>query len=1088
MRPIQLTMQAFGSYGKRTVIDFEKPNQNLFLITGNTGSGKTTIFDAIVFALYGEASSGASKKDGPELQSQFAALDQEPFVELRFREGSGPEAREYTVRRVPRHQRRLKRKAGTRPESASVSLILPDGTEYPQKEANRKLAEIVGLSKAQFMQVAMIAQGEFMAVLRASSDQKKEIFRKLFHTDLYQAIGEELGQRRKAREQELVTVWKACQREAARVEAVPEWEGAPELAARAAQVAGAKNLSVTELEALQETLAQACDFLRKRLNQAEQDFQAAGARRDASLKALAGARNLEKLFAQQEQAEQTLAACAAEEPEIQEREKLAARIQNAWQVEAVYRRYRDAAQAEAETREKLRREQEALPGLRDQARQEAEQEAAAREQRDRQLAAYSQTEQRVQRALEILDKLEQAEALEQRNQALKQQREKALGQALESQEHREAQEREWRRQSEELEGAEARLVQCRNRLREIQERQADVREAERQQRELTVQEKTVETAQEAYSRIREQYQAAQEQYERNRQVFLDAQAGFLARELRPGEPCPVCGSREHPRPCPEAEGLADIRRETLEEQQQEVSRLREEQERKAGAAQNQAARLEEKRQTFREAVQRLRRQAGELFSAEGPATGEPLSQEGQLPSGKTFPQEERLSDNTFLDEIRQRLARRKQELSQEEADRQQQVKQLETLRAQLQKSEEARQQRQQAVEEARRQAAAAAEALAASQAAWEQLQAQRDFPDRPQAEAALREARKARDAREAAYRQARENKEKAEASRQQAETLVERYRQELPEQQRIRQQRQQEYQEACIARKLAEAEWQRLTGRYSRQEAEELQRQVHDFRTRKTAAAQLQMSAREAIGGQPRPVLERLEQEAAETEAAWQEAQGVRERLQTVYRTNQGAAEALKAQMESRRQAAEAYTRLDSLYRMVTGNVSGARMDLETYVQRYYLEQILEAANRRFRDMTAGQFELRMYSLEKAGEGKNRGLDLMVYSAVTGQEREIRTLSGGESFMAALSLALGMADQIQASSAAIHLDMMFIDEGFGSLDDHARSQAVKVLQRMAGGSRLVGIISHVTELKQEIEDQLLVTKDEEGSHVRWQIS
>ena len=90
--------------------------------------------------------------------------------------------------------------------------------------------------------------------------------------------------------------------------------------------------------------------------------------------------------------------------------------------------------------------------------------------------------------------------------------------------------------------------------------------------------------------------------------------------------------------------------------------------------------------------------------------------------------------------------------------------------------------------------------------------------------------------------------------------------------------------------------------------------------------------------------------------------------------------------------------------------------------------------------------------------------------------------------MAALSLALGMADQIQASSAAIHLDMMFIDEGFGSLDDHARSQAVKVLQRMAGGSRLVGIISHVTELKQEIEDQLLVTKDEEGSHVRWQIS
>ena len=112
----------------------------------------------------------------------------------------------------------------------------------------------------------------------------------------------------------------------------------------------------------------------------------------------------------------------------------------------------------------------------------------------------------------------------------------------------------------------------------------------------------------------------------------------------------------------------------------------------------------------------------------------------------------------------------------------------------------------------------------------------------------------------------------------------------------------------------------------------------------------------------------------------------------------------------------------------------------------------------------------------------------MVYSNVTGKEREIRTLSGGESFMAALSLALGMADQIQESSAAINLDILFIDEGFGSLDEHSRNQAVNVLQQLAGGSKLIGIISHVSELKQEIEDQLIVEKTESGSNVRWQIS
>ena len=198
MRPTRLIMQAFGSYGKRTVIDFEQTNQNLFLITGDTGAGKTTIFDAIVFALYGEASSGANKKNGTELQSQFVDYGVEPFVELTFTEGTGENREEYTVRRIPRHIRPLKRGSGVKEESESVALTMPDGTEYPQKETDRKLEEITGLTKNQFMQVAMIAQGEFMELLRAKSDDKKVIFRKLFHTELYQKIVEELARRRRS--------------------------------------------------------------------------------------------------------------------------------------------------------------------------------------------------------------------------------------------------------------------------------------------------------------------------------------------------------------------------------------------------------------------------------------------------------------------------------------------------------------------------------------------------------------------------------------------------------------------------------------------------------------------------------------------------------------------------------------------------------------------------------------------------------------------------------------------------------------------------------------------------------------------------
>ena len=145
-------------------MDFAKPDQNLFLITGDTGAGKTTIFDAIVFALYGEASSSANKKEGILLQSQYTDYGREPFVELVFSEGDGEI---YTVRRTPRHLKPITRGADkgtgkTREVSGSVSLTMPDGTEYPSKETDGKLREIVGLTKNQFMQVAMIAQGEFM--------------------------------------------------------------------------------------------------------------------------------------------------------------------------------------------------------------------------------------------------------------------------------------------------------------------------------------------------------------------------------------------------------------------------------------------------------------------------------------------------------------------------------------------------------------------------------------------------------------------------------------------------------------------------------------------------------------------------------------------------------------------------------------------------------------------------------------------------------------------------------------------------------------------------------------------------------------
>ncbi|MBQ2777902.1 MAG: DNA repair protein, partial [Peptococcaceae bacterium] len=282
--------------------------------------------------------------------------------------------------------------------------------------------------------------------------------------------------------------------------------------------------------------------------------------------------------------------------------------------------------------------------------------------------------------------------------------------------------------------------------------------------------------------------------------------------------------------------------------------------------------------------------------------------------------------------------------------------------------------------------------------------------------------------------------------------------------------------------------WQAVVSSYTKGHCADLQDTLKLFEQKKMQAEAVKVSVENTVSGQTRPDLAVLENNKNASEEKYKLARDAFDIVKDAHRINHAVYDALAPKMEERKELVDQHARIDRLYRLLSGNVSGSRMDIETYAQRYYMEKILYAANKRFQEMSAGQFELRMYDLEKAGEGKNRGLDLIVYSNVTGKEREVRTLSGGESFMAALSLALGMADQIQEKSSAINLDMMFIDEGFGSLDDYSREQAVKVLREMANGSKLIGIISHVTELKQQIDNQLIVKKDEQGSHVRWQIS
>lgn len=1075
MRPQKLTMQAFGSYGQKTIIDFTKTDQNLFLVTGDTGAGKTTIFDAIVFALYGEASSVSNKKEGVVLQSQYAGLELEPYVELEFTDGQEQDI--YTVRRVPRHLKKITRGAakgvGTREITGSVSLIMPDGTEYPQKESNGKLQEIIGLTKNQFMQVAMIAQGEFMELLRAKSDDKKKIFRRLFNTEMYEDIAVELGNRKRAKEKDIADIRTRCQSEAARVKLLSdsaENQGQDEFGQQTEvleesldklkkQIADGEIVVIGEFL---ETLFQYCRVLDKKLQTAEKDCSEAAENRDKKRDEYTEAQQLQGLFLQLDQAEEELAQCRELTSEMEKKEQLAGQIQAAWEVKASSDQLEEKSQEAEKTEDSLRELQSQLPELmKIQKEAEKEEERAEKEQRQAQ-KEFSRISEKAEKALELFRQIGECRKKVQNLEKNLLQIQKQKKEAKDAFEASEIQEKEYRKQAEALSDAGEKLAVCHSKMREIGTMMDDIKGLSAIYREIKKYSDTAEKLQQRYADIRDKYEKKQQEYETLRRAFLDAQAGFLAAELKPGKPCPVCGATEHPSPCIPKEEHRELSQDKIDQIGNDAESLRKEQETLSGEVKSNTNLRDARDRDFRENFEKL-----------------------QDKMRRSIP---KLPENFSPGQAQELIKQWKQQVQTEEFAYQKQAETLREIREKLEELEKRKPSLKENMETFQEQEKNVQAALEGARSELAGYSSSSDFSSEEEAKNARNMAENRKNQTEEVLKEARNKAECTRQKKTEAETLIRRYEKELPARKKEKDRQKKIYETLLQEKNLTEEQWKNLTDIYEKYAAEEFRNDVNSFRNRQTAAKSSTRSMRAAIGERQRPVLEEKRSQAEEAEKIFEASGRIRDGIKSVYQENQAVYDTLAPILADRKRLVEEHAKLDNLYRLVSGNVSGSRMDLETYVQRYYLEKILDAANRRFQDMSAGQFELRMYDLEKAGEGKNRGLDLMVYSTVTGKEREIRTLSGGESFMAALSLALGMADEIQESSAAISLDIMFIDEGFGSLDEHSRNQAVKVLLEMAEGSKLIGIISHVTELKQEIEDQLIVTKDEAGSHVRWQIS
>lgn len=907
MRPIRIEMSAFGPYaGKQTVEMDRLGTSGIYLITGDTGAGKTTIFDAIVFALYGTASS--DRRSGDMLRSRYAEPDTPTEVKLVFAYRN----KEYEIRRNPTYQRPKLRGEGMTQENASAELRLPGGEILTRTgEVDEKIREILGMTRDQFMQIAMIAQGDFLKLLLAKTEERRKIFSSIFRTGRYARLEERLKQEaRQARktyddlvreigfEQERARLPEGTDRSGLRDE---EYLQAIE------KFRDEAGIRLEEGEKKQELLRGELDVLAARILAAEEQ--------EKRKKTLEETRQQwTKLQAAAEQRKQELEAARSREPEAKEKETRLHVEQDRLQQ---YDRLEELKQQKAEAEKK-----------------QASDEAARKKLEEGRKALTQQIQ-------DCRQKIKEKEALAGKAAALSGEKERLRSQGAEY-----------------------------NELKTLLE--------------------AYEEASEKWSRAAVTYQAAcgkeqefGESYRRQHRAFLDDQAGILAAELAENQPCPVCGSLHHPSPAMKTDDAPT--RETVEQSQkrwEESKTAMDEDGRKAAAL----------RGTRDSSLQHMEEKAKGLNMPTEPATLKETLMEEQ----KRF--RSKWKEVTGALAASEAAAEAKVVLEEK----------LETLQKKQEEDEEAY--RKLELESARLQ-----EQIENLSANYSELKETLPYPDRGAARKAVALLeQKIREIREAV--QSAEENEKAAAGR------------------------------------IQEAE-----GRM-----DELQKQIREGESAES------MTSEELEESQKQKKREqlRLQAEAKEDNLIWE--------------TNSAAAGSIRKLSGEREQAARKYSMLQNLADTANGNLSGKqRIQLETYVQQQLFDRILVRANTRFRVMSGGQYDL--VRRKEYQKNQQSGLDLDVVDHYNGTTRSVSTLSGGESFMASLSLALGLSDEIQESAGGVQLDALFVDEGFGSLDEETLDQAMKAIQTLAeDGGRIVGIISHVTELQNRIDRQLLVRKMKSG--------
>ena len=1040
MRPIKLTISAFGPYASKQVIDFEElKGRNIFVISGKTGAGKTTIFDAISYALYGEASGESRETDS--LRSHFADDNTETYVELEFE----LRGEKYTVNRVPKQKKKKARGEGYTEKSADATLTLPDGKVITKvKNVTDKIIEILGITREQFKQIVMIAKGEFKKLLLADSVEREGIFRKIFNTYDFEKIQAELKD-------------KAANLSKNRTKSKHEME------INLKNIKGEHDIVIDEYVDFPLVIEKLKDLL-ERDNNIYKTLNEEGKEVDNNLQV----KNQEKaiietnnnLLKEKEIITKALEELLSKEDEYKNKSKTIIDGKNAKEVKYIEDKL-------IETTKKLtKREEDYNLSLKNIDSLKLKQEEANK------LLQIEESKEcdREKLSVEInnLNKLEEKiielDSLNNKVMHLKQSAENSKLQIInnkkETEELKKSKE-EKELQLKDIATLETKKVELESDIKAKNKTLDEVRELFKVIR--SFQNTYIEHNNKAkeYKEFEVEYKKVKENYEKMDDLYKKEQAGILASKLQENEPCPVCGSTNHPNKATIKENLKIPTKEELKVAKENLDKLEKENLEKI----NNLTTLNSNKTTYLEQVNNHL----SMLSA-------------TLNIDKTFNSETAKVVKNLGTELKSVIDKLKDELLKviDKISLKEKIeKELNLITTTINEREHSLIK----LEECEKNYT-----TELTQNITKIDEYKKEIPEN------ITDLKTLNNLIEVKTKELNISKEKLAKLRLENENLAKKLEGENSTSKEINKSIEELKLEiannkANFNEAIKEQGFDNIQtyedAKLQISMVESLEKEVENY----NSELKLTKAKQEDIINKTKDIvfmdITTIDEEIRSIQNNKKELESKLRELHAIIVGNKTILKNVENLNIEFKEIEEEYKVLGELADLANGK-KAPYISFERYILASYFEDIIEAANIRLEKMTGDRFSLIRKTSKSKGAGQ-KGLELEIYDNYTDSSRDVSSLSGGESFKASLSLALGLSDIVQSNAGGVSLDTMFVDEGFGTLDPQSLDNAIDSLLELQRGGRLVGIISHVEELKERIDAKLEVTSTSKGSKVEFNI-